>query len=204
MTGGPVLAAQQYVLSPEPQPEDPDLQNFVDSIVDELRSSGVPESGCPFSVESFRRSVAHLSSRPGAGDFDKMVEDIHTLAARGKKMLEVVKSLSSQGRDQPSAAAGSAQQTQLPSRGIGSGARGGAGEREPSPARSVMSIASSASGGPAAKRARTTSATDASQGATPLGDDSHLAVLGEGIANAMQSRSGSLLEWRNIFLKFSM
>jgi hypothetical protein len=94
--------------------------------------TSVPDSRRPFSVESFRWSVASLPSRTGMGDFDTLVRNIHAIATRGKRMLELTRSLASRGRDHSSDAADSVPCTLLPAQGAGSGARGGTGGREPS------------------------------------------------------------------------
>ena len=79
----------------------------------------------------------------------------------------------------------------------GSGARDGIGYRKPSPTRSIVLAVSSTNGRSAAKRPGNAPASDVSQGAPPLGDDSHLAVLGKGITSVMQSCSASFAALAN-------
>ncbi len=38
-----------------------EFQNFTDAILDELRASGIPETGRPFSLDSFWRSVSKIT-----------------------------------------------------------------------------------------------------------------------------------------------
>ena len=63
------------------------------SIIDELRFSGLPELGRPFSVDSIRRPVANLPPRVGDDGFDKTVKDIHGIVARSKILLGAMKSI---------------------------------------------------------------------------------------------------------------
>ena len=116
-------------------------------------------------MDSFQRSVANLPPRVGDDGFNKTVEDIHGIihgiVARSKKLLGAMKFISTQCLDPPSSASASVPRTLA----SGSGARGGAGEWEPSPTRSIiiimMLVTSSTS---AAKRPRSAQVSDASQG----------------------------------------
>ncbi len=86
----------------------------------------------------------------------------------------------------------SASQTPLLERGSG-GARGARDAQEPSPTPSTASsfAASSVTGGSVLKRPRPSAdvATETASGAPLIGDDSHLALLGQGIADAAASRT---------------
>jgi hypothetical protein len=96
--------------------------------------------------------------------------------------------------------AASAPQTPLLERS-GGGERGTRDARDTSPTPSAASsfAAPSSAGGSAAKRPRPSpaTATDTPSGAPPIGDDAHLALLGQGIADAAASRTSNAPAFAN-------
>ena len=138
-----------------------------------------------FWVEAFWRQAAKV---PCCGrsdeDFQRMIQEISSVDTRGRVMMDALRRFTT-----PRAI--SASQTPLLERGSG-GARGARDAREPSPTPSTASsiAASSVTGGSVSKRPRPSAdaATVTASGAPLIGDDSHLALLGQGIADAAASR----------------
>ena len=143
-------------------------------------------SGRPFSLESFQRSVAAIILWDGHDALNNAVEVIHRIVARGRKLMEFLKTIALRALPRhPPPPPPCRTRHWSPGRAGGGARRSGKGDRDLSLTRSVVSVASSASSAPMVKRPRTAAAFDASQGAPPLGDDSHLAALGVGITIAM-------------------
>ena len=171
--------------------QSPEIQSFAVALADSLLGEGISAEGPPFSVESFKTQAAKIPFYGSSDeDFQRMLNEISSIATRGRAMLEALKRVAAPRLS-------STPPTPASERG-GGGARG---NRESSPAPSSASsyAASSAAGGSASKRPRAATAgnAEAPSGAPPIGDDSHLALLGQGIADAAASRTSNAPAFAN-------
>ncbi len=88
LSPGPSSAATP----PQPPPasaDEAEFQSFAEAIHDELRASGIPETERPFSLESYRRSVAAIMITLLSGDdeFDKAVTAVRKIVQRGRQLM---------------------------------------------------------------------------------------------------------------------
>ena len=167
----------------------PRTADFIKSLADTLAQQGIPQDDPPFSIRSFMTQASTVRLYGEAGDeYGKTLQEIMNIAECGRSMRSLLDGF--RGSDPRTF---SVPLSPAPERG-GSGTRNGAGRggRAPSPTISIASSTgtSSSGGGPTPKRQRAAASApnDPPIGATPMGDDTHMACLGEGIANAIASR----------------
>jgi hypothetical protein len=167
-----------------------DTANFIKALADSLLEQGVPQDAPPFSVRSFTTDASNIPLYGVDGDgYTKTLHEISAIADRGQEMLAFLGKHRNFGRF-------AMPQSPGPSR---ANLNTGGGRRW---TRRAGSIARAfdllvrrifvVRGGSAPKRHRsaTTSPNEPPKGASPMGDDLHMASLGEGIAEAVHGCVG--------------
>jgi hypothetical protein len=84
-------------------------------MADSLQEKGISEAGSPFSVEAFRRQAVKVPFYGSSDeDFQRMIQEISSVATRGRAMLDASKRFAA-----PRPAGASAPQTTRLARGGG-------------------------------------------------------------------------------------